>query len=325
MIVTKTPLRVSFLGGGSDIPEFYNYEQGLCVSTTINSYIYLAVNRCVARHLKVVYSELELENDIENIKHDRVREILKHYKQTTNIEICSFSDVPTKGTGLGSSSTFTVGLINAIHNIVSGKQIEKKILAELACYIEINKCNQPIGKQDQYAASYGGLNAYWFDKNEVKVQPLNMNFATVMDLNDRLLFFNTGISRKTENVLSEQVFNLKKKINIDETKQLVDMAKESIKLLENNKLDNFGELLGHSWNIKKKLSSNISNETIEEMYETAILNGAIGGKVLGAGGGGYMMFYVPEKYQYNVIQSLTKFQKVNFKFEQKGSTVEMLS
>ena len=325
MIVTKTPLRVSFFGGGSDIPQFYENEQGLCVSTAINSYIYLAVNKCVAKHLKVVYSELELENHIDNIKHDRVREILKHYRQTTNMEICSFSDIPTKGSGLGSSSTFTVGLINAVHRILAKSEIDKKILAELACYIEINKCGEPIGKQDQYAAAYGGLNAYWFNKDNVEVEPIDISFSSTMDLNSRILCFNTGVNRLASSVLTEQVDNLKKKINLEYTKLVVSFAKESIELLKKNKLDEFGELLGQSWEIKKKLSSNVSNSEIDEMYHTALRNGAIGGKILGAGGGGYLMVYVPENKQHKVISALSKYEKFDFRFEHKGSTVEMVS
>jgi len=325
MIVTKTPLRISFFGGGSDIPQFYEQSQGLCVSTTIDSYIYLAVNRSVANHLKVVYSELELETSVEEIKHDRVREILKHYDINSNIEICSFSDVPTKGTGLGSSSTFTVGLINAIHNIKTGKPISKKILAELSSYIEINRCNQPIGKQDQYAASYGGLNAYYFNKNEVVVEPIDLSFASIMDLNKRLMIFDTNIRRMASSVLTEQVDKLKTNVNIENTKRIVDFARDSIKLLETNKLDDFGALFDSAWQTKKKLSSNISNEQIDTMYEDAMKAGALGGKILGAGGGGYLMMYVPEKHQYNVASALRNYNIFNVNFEHKGSTVEMIS
>ena len=325
MIVTKTPLRLSFFGGGSDIPQFYENEQGLCVSTTINSYIYLAVNKCVAEHLKVVYSELELENDIEKIKHDRVREILKHYRQTSNMEICSFSDIPSKGSGLGSSSTFTVGLINAVHRTLTNKEIDKKTLSELACYIEIDKCNEPIGKQDQYAAAYGGLNAYWFNGKEVNVEPVDINFCTTMNLNSKLLCFNTGVNRQASSVLTEQVEKLKNKSNIEQTKLMVNFAKESLNLLQKGKLDEFGELLGVAWEVKKKLSSNVSNPDIDEMYETALKNGAIGGKILGAGGGGYLMVYVPENKQNKVISALSRYEQFNFNFENKGSTVEMVS
>jgi len=325
MIVTKTPLRISFFGGGSDIPQFYEQNEGLCVSTTIDSYIYLAVNDCVAKHLKVVYSELELEKSVDEIKHDRVREILKHYNINSNIEICSFSDVPTKGTGLGSSSTFTVGLINAIYNIKIGKPIPKNILAELACYIEINKCDQPIGKQDQYAASYGGLNAYYFNKNKVEITPVDITFACAMDLNRRLMIFDTGIRRMASSVLTEQLENLKTNINVDDTKKIVECAKQAIKFLEKNKLDDFGALLDQSWQIKKKLSSNVSNDQINTMYEDAMNAGALGGKILGAGGGGYLMLYVPEKKQYNVASALKNYEKFNINFDHKGSTVEMVS
>lgn len=325
MIVTKTPLRISFFGGGSDIPQFYEQNEGLCVSTTIDSYIYLAVNDCVAQHLKVVYSELELEKSVEEIKHDRVRETLKHYNINSNIEICSFSDVPTKGTGLGSSSTFTVGLINAIHNIKTGKPISKSMMAELACYIEINKCDQPIGKQDQYAAAYGGLNAYYFSKNKVEIKPVDITFACATDLNRRLMIFDTSIRRMASSVLTEQVDNLKTNINVDNTKKIVEYAKQSLKFLEKNKLDDFGSLLDHSWQTKKKLSSNVSNEQIDTMYEDALKSGALGGKILGAGGGGYLMLYVPEKHQYKVAAALNNYSRFNVNFEHKGSTVEMVS
>jgi D-glycero-alpha-D-manno-heptose-7-phosphate kinase len=325
MIVTKTPLRVSFFGGGSDIPEFYQENEGLCVSTTINSYIYLAVNRCVADHLKVVYSELELTDDIENIKHNRVREVLKHYDLTSNMEICSFSDMPTKGTGLGSSSTFTVGLINAVHRIKYNKSIDQHTLAELASYIEIEKCGEPIGKQDQFASAYGGLREYRFNKYDVYTKPVPVSFFTLQNLNNNILFFNTGTNRLASSVLTEQVENLKQNTNVSYTKTLVNMAENSIKFLESNKLDDFGALLNDAWTVKKKLSSNVSNERIDDMYERCMKNGALGGKILGAGGGGYLMVYVPEKQQNRVMNAMTEFKKVDFQFVSKGSTIEMRS
>ena len=176
MIVTKTPLRISFFGGGSDIQEFYQHHDGMVLSTSINSYIYLAVNQCVAPHLKVIYSQLELQDYVENIKHDRVKEALKYYGLTSNMEICSFSDVPTKGTGLGSSSTFTVGLVNALHNIKYKEKMLPQNMAEMACYIEIEKCHEPIGKQDQYAAAFGGFNIIEFNDSEVHVRPMKLSF-----------------------------------------------------------------------------------------------------------------------------------------------------
>lgn len=323
MIVTKTPLRTSFFGGGSDIPQFYREHGGVCVSAAINSYIYIAAHKCVASHLKVIYSQLELENDIEQIKHDRVREVLKHYGQTTNMEIASFSDIPTRGTGLGSSSTFTVGLINAISHIV-GENHSPRQLAEIASHIEIEKCKEPIGKQDQYAAAFGGFRVYEFHKDDtVSVSPLvGLN---AKELQRNLLCFNTGVVRVASSVLTEQVEKLKNNQNVDNTKRIVEMAYKSINLLENNNLDDFGILMDKAWQIKKKLSSNVSNDLIDEMYQTAIDAGALGGKILGAGGGGYLMMYVPESRQEKVLNSMKNYSRFNFEFVKEGSKVEMMA
>ena len=285
MIVTKTPLRISFFGGGSDIPQFYEENEGIVLSTTINSYIYLAVNRCVASHLRVVYSILEQTETVEDIKHDRVRECLQHFEIPSNIEIASFSDVPTKGTGLGSSSTFTVGLVSALYRICHGRNIDKQELAELASYIEINKCKEPIGKQDQYAAAYGGFNTFHFHGNEIRVKKPNIDAGTIYELNSNLLCFNTGINRQASEVLTQQVENLKSTAAIEHTKSMVELAKTAVKLLQKRKVDDFGYLLDQAWQIKKKLSDNISNTKIDQMYSTAMNNGALGGKILGAGGG----------------------------------------
>ena len=323
MIVTKTPLRISFFGGGSDIPEFYKEHGGIVVSAAIDSYIYIAANKSVAPHLKVIYSQLELEYDVENIKHDRVREILKHFNINSNIEIASFSNIPTKGTGLGSSSTFSVGLINAIIHM-NNQSCSRNYLAELASMIEIEKCNEPIGKQDQYAAAYGGFNIYEFNKNgTVTVVPIKK----VLDkqLQKNLLCFNTCIVRQASSVLSEQVEKLKNNTNVDYTKRIVDMAHKSIDLLVNNNLDKFGELLHESWQVKKQLSSNISNNLIDTMYTTAMDAGALGGKILGAGGGGYLLMYVPEKRQSKVLHAMKGYPRFEFNFDYEGSKMEMKS
>lgn len=321
MIVTKTPLRISFFGGGSDIPQFYKEHGGVCVSAAINSYIYIAAHQCVAEHLKVIYSQLELEYDIEKIKHDRVREVLKYFNTTSNMEIASFSNIPTRGTGLGSSSTFTVGLIKAVMNM-RGQDCTQHYLAELASMIEIEKCGEPIGKQDQYAAVYGGFNVYEFNKvGGVTITPVkNVDFE---QLQNNLLCFNTGIVRQASSVLSEQVEKLKNNINVDNTKRIVEMAYKSIDLLKQNNLDKFGELLHESWQTKKKLSSNISNELIDKMYDTTMEAGALGGKILGAGGGGYLLVYVPEERQDKVLGAMKGYDQFKFRFENEGSKVEM--
>lgn len=325
MILTKTPLRVSFLGGGSDIPAFYEKNVGMCVSTTIDSYIYLAVHKCVADHLKVIYSKLELSSNVDDIQHDRVRETLKYFGFTNNLEICSFSDIPVAGTGLGSSSSFTVGLINAIlemMNLNSSKDERKELLADLASRIEIEYCNEPIGKQDQYAAAYGGLNCYTFTKEGVHVRPLLIPPDTLDTLQKNLLCFNTGVSRNASSVLAEQTHRLNTNNDaIEHTKLMVRMAELGVQYLNTNKLNDFGSLLDQAWQIKKQLSTSVSNPHIDEMYAIARAAGALGGKILGAGGGGYLLLYVPENKQNSVRHAMKDYTPFNFKFESTGSQV----
>ena len=322
MIITKTPLRVSFFGGGSDIPQFYKNNRGLVLSTTIDRPIYIAVNGTRTPHTKVVYSEIEIVDYSSQLKHDRVREVLQYYGINNHIEIASFSDIPTKGTGLGSSSTFTVGLLKAILEM-SRTQYNNYELAELACHIEIDKCNQPIGKQDQYAAAFGGFNAITFEGNDVAVIPVNITTDMASRLNDNLICFNTGITRQASSVLEDQVKGLQSSVNVDNTACMVDMAEDAFRFLIKGQLDDFGSLLGDSWNLKKKLSDNISNPTIDEMYSKGIKAGALGGKILGAGGGGYLLMYVPPKSHARVIKALSSYEIFDFNFTNQGSVVEM--
>ena len=325
MLVTKTPLRISFFGGGSDIPQFYEHNDGMVVSTSINSHIYLAINRCVANHLKVVYSEIEHVFDVNELRHDIVREALKYYGIESNIELCSFSDVTTKGTGLGSSSTFTVGLLNGLHYLKEGKPLDAKILAELAAYIEIVRCQSPIGKQDQYAAACGGLNAIFFSKDTVRVKPIKVDATTKFALENNLLLFNTGLQRSAKDVLSGQVNSIVSGTVAEAIKGGVNLAKHAIKLLQEKKIDDFGNLLDQAWLVKKQFASNITNPLIDEMYETAINAGALGGKLLGAGGGGFLMMYVPYNIRSAVINAMKHHELFEFKFANYGSTIEMHS
>jgi D-glycero-alpha-D-manno-heptose-7-phosphate kinase len=325
MILTKTPLRISFFGGGSDIPQYYENNEGLVVSTTINQHIYIASNFCVADHIKLVYSKMEYPKTIDDIEHDRIKEILKHYDIKNNIEIASFSDVPTKGTGLGSSSTFTVGLINALHYMKYNCALSPAMLAELSSYIEIDRCKQPIGKQDQYAAAYGGLNCFIFNKYDVEVKPIEINFFTKQNLNQRLFFVNTKTDRFASDILAEQVQNLSENKKVSDVSILVDMAEKSISYLQQNKLDDFGSLLHESWKVKKTLSTNITNPLLDEIYDYGLKSGALGGKLLGAGGGGYFMFYVPEQNQNKFLDLFSNKNLVKFKFTDKGSSIEMCS
>ena len=323
MIVTKTPLRISFFGGGSDIPQFYDEHEGMVLSTTINSYIYLAVNKCVANHLKVIYSELEHTDDVEKIKHDRVRECLKHYELPSNIEICSFSDVPVRGTGLGSSSTFTVGLINALHRIKTGKNIDVNELAELASYIEIIKCNEPIGKQDQYAAAYGGMNIFTFEKDgNVETRPLTYNEACWNDLESRLLLVYSGRGRNANSILQKQAAAMSDEVKFDLVRRSRDKAYVAARYLKENRLDDFGSLLHDAWLDKKAVETSITNEYFDGVYERAREAGALGGKLLGAGGGGFFIFYVDPSKREQVVKTITdgtECKVYDFSFTEYGS------
>ena len=321
MIISKTPLRMSFFGGGSDIPEYYKNHEGMVISTSIDKYINIAVNRGQLPHIRVVYSEVETETDVNNIKHDRVRELLKAFHIKSNIEICSFSDVSTKGTGLGSSSTFTVGLANALAHLHS--KMNKKELAELACNIEINACGEPIGKQDQYAAAYGGFNIIKFHGDNVECIPFS-TYGSVMIpafLEKNFLCFGTKVTRKTSDILTKQVDNLKNGDIIELTGKMVDIAEYALKRLLKHDVDGFGALLNDTWELKKQLAHGISNPYLDEMYELGIKTGALGGKLLGAGGGGYMLFYVPKAVQNCMIEIMTKagYPLFNFQFDHEGT------
>jgi len=322
MIVTKTPLRVSFFGGGSDLEAFYSQHGGAVLTSTIDKYIRLSVQRVARPHIKVMYSDIEKVHDVESIRHDRVREVLKLLGIQSNIEIASFADIPTKGTGLGSSSTFTVGLLQALTAYI-GASLSRYEIAELACMIEIEKCGQKIGKQDQYASTFGGFNYITFDRGGVEVQPLNVRDGTIQRLSSNLMCFYTGQTRSASGILTDQVSKLERseKDTIFLTKELVDIARTAKVELRAGRLDNIGALLDDGWRIKKKLSSGISNPMIDDMYEAAKHAGAIGGKILGAGGGGYMILYVPPKYQGAVADALSNYALFDFNFTDEGSRV----
>jgi len=323
MIISTTPLRISFFGGGSDIPQYYNQcvtkNPGMVISTTIDKNIQIALNKCQTNHIRAVYSEMEVVDKVERLRHNRIREALKHFNIKNNIEICSFSDVPTKGTGLGSSSTFTVGLLKALYTHKSLLH-NKKDLAETACEIEIDHCGEPIGKQDQYAAAYGGFNVIRFDSSGVEVTPLNISASVLRQLNDNLMCYSTGISRSTSDILTDQVNNISNNTDaFDNTTRLVYLAKQALVYLQKNKLNDFGVLLDEAWQIKKKLSNKISNSDIDFMYQRGISAGALGGKLLGAGGGGYMLFYVPESSRGSVSLAMREYKRFHINFTDEGS------
>ncbi|MBH11192.1 MAG: GHMP kinase [Candidatus Marinimicrobia bacterium] len=319
MIITRTPLRMSFVGGGSDISSFYKQSEGAVVSTSINQYIYISLNRKFDKRFRLSYSITEHADHIKDLKHPLVRECLRLFKVSEGLEITSVADIPSKGTGLGSSSAFTVGLIHALLRH-QNKTFTQKDLSELACDIEINKCREPIGKQDQYAAAFGGLNFIQFLRDgSVKIQKIKCDKDITLALEERILVFYTGITRSTSSILKEQTKNLNNKNTVVIMKKMVQLAHEMKKQLETNNLDTLGEILHENWMLKKQLTSNISNEKIDQYYDRAIKAGASGGKLMGAGSGGFLLFLVEKDKQENVIKALKELRYKDIKFEKHGS------
>lgn len=324
MILTKTPLRISFFGGGSDMPEYYNnFAHGAVLSVSIDKYMYIAINKTPNRGVKVSYEKVEQVENTEDIRHDRVRNALKHFSINTGIEISSFCEMPTKGTGLGSSSTYTVGLIKALDTATDSK-MSKFSIAELAYHIERVMCEEKLGKQDQYAASFGGLNFIeFFDDEKVAVTPIHTEEKIINDLKNNLLMVFTGTRRTASDILKVQSENVLSDEKVKTTQhKMVALAHEAKIHLCSGNLDSFGELMHSNWLLKKELTSNISNPAIDEIYEQAMKAGATGGKILGAGGGGFFLFYVKPKHRPKVISKLQHLELFdNFNFTEQGTTV----
>ena len=296
MIISKTPLRISFAGGGSDIESYYRKSAGAVVSTSIDKYVYITVNKKFDDHIRVSYSKTEEVKRVDEVGHKLVREILKFHKIKGGLEITSIADIPSRGTGMGSSSSFSVGLLHCLY-AYKNKYVSAARLAEESSYIEINKCGGPIGKQDQYSAAFGGFNFIQFNTDgSVKVEPLIFKRKTKELLKKNLLLFYTGITRSASSILIKQVNNIS--ISIEKRNILEDMVTLAYKLkadLQDNRLDTFGDILHQNWILKKELSDDISNPQIDVWYDIALKNGAAGGKLLGAGGGGFLLFSLLEK------------------------------
>ena len=319
MIITKTPFRVSFCGGGSDLKSFYERQEGCVISATVNKYMYISIHPYFEHNcISLKYSKTELVSEADRIEHRIFREALKEYG-VTGVEITSTADIPA-GTGLGSSSSFTVGLVNAL-NEYTGKPADKACMAEHACDIEINRLGSPIGKQDQYAAAFGGLNFIRFlPGGEVLVEPVGIRRETLELLDRRLLMFYTGKLHDAGRILTEQSANMKKNDKTAGLKQMCGLARELKKALEQDNLDSFGALLHENWLIKKTLASGITATEIDAAYETAMRHGAKGGKLLGAGGGGFLLFYCEEDRQEELRHSLN-LREMPFRLEHDGTTV----
>lgn len=319
MIITKTPFRVSFAGGGSDMADFYEKYGGCVLSTSINRYCYISIHPYFDENYTLLkYSESELVQNLADIRH-RIFNCALNERHIHGVEITSTADVPG-GTGLGSSSAFTVGLLNAL-NCYQGKYMSKGEIAEKACEIEIQKLGSPIGKQDQYAAAFGGLNFIRFHPDgTVSVSPINMKGAIYRELQKNLVMFYTGNTRSANSILSEQKENISAQDKADNLKKMCALAEDMCAALEQNELDSFGDLLNEGWKLKRTLASGISNPAIDEAYEAAMKNGALGGKLLGAGGGGFLLFYCPTERQERLRVAL-RLRVFPFSFEKDGTSV----
>lgn len=320
MIISKTPFRISFLGGGTDLPVHYRRAGGAVLSTTIDKYMYVAVNRRFEDTLRVAYTRTEIVKSPEELQHELVREALRMVGVERGVEVVTIADVPA-GTGLGSSSSLTVGLLHALY-AYTGRFVSRERLAREACQIEIEQLGHPIGKQDQYAAAYGGFNFIRFNPDDtVFVEPVVCPPEVKRKLFDSLLIFYTGLRRDAGSILSEQAGRAGEKERV--LSRLCGLAEEGREAVARGDLEAFGRLLHEGWQLKRTLASGISRPEIDAWYEMALASGALGGKVLGAGGGGFLLLFCPEDRKERVRASLAKLGLREFQvgYEPQGSRI----
>lgn len=320
MIITRAPFRVSFCGGGSDLPSFYEKYGGCVLSTSIRKYMYLTIHNYFHKDQIVLkYSRTETVSDYDSIEHKYFKQCLKDF-DIMGVEISSMADIPS-GTGLGSSSSFTVALLHLLHTY-KGEYVSKYKLAKDACEVEIDKLGEPIGKQDQFAAAFGGLKFYEFQPNGfVNVEPIIMKHESYKELENNILMFYLGGVHSASAILKEQSQNVK---SIDKAKiqqQMCELTRTLKEELQKNNVDAMGELLHENWMLKKTLASGISNPLIDETYEKAMNAGALGGKLLGAGGAGFMIFYVKSENQKRVRRALSGLREMNFEMDNSGVSI----
>ena len=318
MIITKTPLRISFTGGGTDLPDYYNVHDGAVVSAGINKYMYITVNPKFDHKIRVSYSETEIVDEVEELRHDIVKEAMKMVGIKGGIEITSIADIPS-GTGLGSSSAFAVGLLNALYTY-AGVRPSAEELASRACEIEIDILKHPIGKQDQYAAAYGGMNYFEFHKDgSVLRKRIFLEEADARNMRQKLMLFYTGITRSADDVLKEQKKNTQDKLaTLDFMRNQAGEMRDI--LIGEGFNEKFGHMLHEGWMKKQTLAGSISDPVIADYYNKALEAGAIGGKLLGAGGGGFLLFYADEAKQ-KQIEDAIGLRRVDFHINQNGSRV----
>jgi D-glycero-alpha-D-manno-heptose-7-phosphate kinase len=321
MIIVRSPLRISLGGGGTDLASYYNDHEGFLLAAAIDKYVYVTITKPFTSGIFLKYSEIEKTNHVNDVKHKIIKEALKIYhKECPQIEITTLTDIPA-GTGLGSSGSFTTALVKAL-NAFNRSHISQEEIAQMACEIEINKLNEPIGKQDQYIASYGGISAFAFHKDEsVVTNSLLLDQSIISKLEDNLLLFFTGFSRDASSILKDQNEKSKTK-DLDMIKNLhyvKEIGYKSKVAIESGSLDDFGYLMHEHWQNKKNRSKGMSNSEIDLWYEDGIKAGAIGGKVVGAGGGGFLMFYTNDSEKLRSAMSKHKLEEVRFKFDFEGT------
>lgn len=327
MIIARSPLRISLGGGGTDLASYYLEHEGFLTAAAINKYVYVTVMPTFTEGIFLRYSSMERVSFASEIKHPILREsLLLLNQEMSNVEITSFADIPA-GTGLGSSSSFTTALIKSL-SFYNRKNIINSQLAELACKIEIDILNEPIGKQDQYAAAYGGINSFIFKKDDsVSIENLNLNNQTLHDLEDNLLLFFTGFSRSASDILGDQKTRSEKKDNemLNNLHYVKDIGLRTRDCILKGDIFLLGELMHEHWENKKKRSSDMTNQKINEWYELAMKNGAIGGKLVGAGGGGFLMFIAKDRNKLRKAMAFAGLEEMRFKFDFEGTKILMSS
>ena len=324
MIISRTPIRISFVGGGTDISNFYQEHGGEVISTAIDKYISVHITREQSSQIAInTPDHHKTVSDTDHIQHPLIREAVRKTGVTGGISITITSDIPSRGCGLGSSSALTVGLLNALY-AYQGIEMPVEILAHQACEIEIERLNQPIGKQDQYIAAYGGLRRIRFNRDEsVHTQDIPVTLETVAHLQQNFILFYTGIQRRAETILHEQKRSASPQTLLQMRELVSAFYAVLVKSNHGGCLDEVGHLLHRAWALKRSLCDSISNSMLDKVYERAVAAGALGGKILGAGGGGYFLFYVPTKKQATVTAALSDLglSRLGFRFEPQGSQI----
>ena len=319
MIISRTPLRVSFAGGGTDIADYYHTGFGAVVSCAIKKYVYCTINKRFDDDIRVSYSKTEIVDSVDKLEHGIVRECLKKVGIRNGIEITTIADIPSRGTGLGSSSAIAVGLLNALYAF-KGYRAPPKKLAEEACEIEIERLKEPIGKQDQYITAYGGMQHIRFNSDEtVLLDPVVCPPKTKREIESHLILFYTGKTRKAGDILSKQKSN--SKMNKSVLDKMRDQADQLFADLTSLQIHKLGEALKEGWELKKSLAQGISDAEINTMYDKALKAGAVGGKITGAGGGGFLILFVPPESHWSVRNALSGLRDIEFKIEPQGSKI----